>query len=159
MGLMHILLMFFLAMLLALIAHHFMSRIPRLPRTGRDWGSAGTNDPRVAVAAMMYAVATEDSPLTPEKERRILALLGSTVGLGPDLARTCLTGGRRLAGRLRGDLNSRLHQLLAPIAYQCSPEEKQDVISMLQDVAGSSAERFGPVREGIGRLSSSLLHG
>jgi len=30
---------------------------------------------------------------------------------------------------------------------------------MLKDVAGSNAERFGPVREGIGRLSSSLLHG
>jgi hypothetical protein len=86
-------------------------------------------------------------------------LLGSTVGLGPDLARTCLTGGKRLAARLRGDLNSRLHQLLAPIERQCSLEEKQDVIAMLKDVAGSSAERFGPVREGLGRLSSSLLHG
>jgi hypothetical protein len=38
-------------------------------------------------------------------------------------------------------------------------EEKQDVIAMLQDVAGASAERFGPIREGLGRLSSSLLHG
>jgi uncharacterized tellurite resistance protein B-like protein len=156
---MHILVMFFLAMLLALIAYNLMNRIPRLPRTERDWGSAGTNDPRVAVAAMMFAVATEDGPLTHAKERRILALLGATVGLGPDLARTCLTGGKRLAGRLRGDLNSRLHQLLAPIARQCSPEEKQDVIAMLEAVAGPSGERFGPVREGIGRLSSSLLHG
>jgi len=75
---MHILLMFFLAMLLALVAYHFMNRIPRLPRSGRDWGSAGTSDPRVAIAAMMYAVATEDGPLTGDKERRILALLGST---------------------------------------------------------------------------------
>jgi len=146
-------------MVLALFAYHFVNRIPRLPRTGRDWGSTGTSDPRLAVAAMMYAVATEDGPFTPEKERRILALLTTTVGLGPELARTCLTGGKRLAARLSGDLNSRLHQLLAPIARQCSPEEKQDVIAMLQDVAGSSAERFGPVREGIGRLSSSLLHG
>ena len=156
---MHILLMFFLAMVLALLAYHLVNRVPRLPRTGRDWGSAGTNDPRIAVAAMMYAVATEDGPLTADKERRILALLGSTVGLGPDLARTCLTGGKRLARRLSGDLNSRLHQLLAPVTHQCSPEEKQDVIAMLQDVAGPSAERFGPVREGLGRLSSSLLHG
>src|SRR5262245_45326993 len=158
MGLMHILLMFFLAMVLALVVYQLMNRVPRLPRTGRDWGSAGTNDPRVAVAAMMYAVATEDGPLTAEKERRILALLGSTVGLGPDLPRTCLTGGKRLARRLHGDLNSRLHQLLAPIAHQCSPEEKHDVVAMLKDVAGASAERFGPVREGLGRLSSSLLH-
>jgi uncharacterized tellurite resistance protein B-like protein len=156
---MHILFMFFVAMLLALFAYNFINRIPRLPRTVRDWGSAGTNDPRVAVAAMMFAVATEDGPFTTEKEKRILALLSSTVGLGPDLARTCLVGGKRLAGRLRGDLNARLHQLIAPIAQQCSPEEKRDVIEMLQAVAGSGAERFGPVREGIGRLSSSLLHG
>ena len=78
---------------------------------------------------------------------------------GPDLARTCLTGGRRLARRLSGDLNARLHQLLAPIEAQCSPREKQDVVDMLHAVAGSSADRLGPVREGLGRLSSSLLHG
>src|SRR5262249_21927745 len=151
-GLMYVLLMFFLAMVLALIAHNWVNRIPSLPRTGRDWGSSGTNDPRLAVAAMMYAVATEDGPVTAEKERRMLALLSSTVGLGPDLARTCLTGGKRLAARMRGDLNSRLHQLRAPIERQCSAEEKEDVIAMLRDVAGSSAERFGPIREGIGRL-------
>jgi len=156
---MHILFMFFLAMLLALIVYNVMNRIPSLPRTGRDWGSASSNDPRIAVAAMMYAVATEDGPFTSEKERRILALLSSTVGLGPDLARKCLVGGKRLAGRLQGDLNTRLHHLLAPIAQQCSPEEKQDVIQMLRAVAGTGVERFGPVRDGIGRLSSSLLHG
>lgn len=150
---------FFAAILLALIVYQLVNRIPRLPRTGRDWGAAGSNDPRVAVAAMMYAVATEDGPLTPEKERRILALLCSTVGLGPELAKTCLTGGKRLARRVSGDLNARLHQLLAPIERQCSSEEKQDVIAMLRDVAGPSADRLGPVRDGLGRLTSSLLHG
>ena len=59
----------------------------------------------------------------------------------------------------RGDLNSRLHQLLGPIERKCSPEEKQDIVDMLNAVAGPSAERLGPVRDGIGRLSSSLLHG
>jgi uncharacterized tellurite resistance protein B-like protein len=150
---------FFVAMLLALIVYNVFNRIPRLPRTGRDWGAAGSNDPRIAVAAMLYMVATEDGRLTAENEGRILARLSSTVGLGPDLARTCLTGGKRLARRLSGDLNARLHQLLAPIERQCSPEEKQEVIGMLKEIAGPSAERLGPVRDGIGRLSSSLLHG
>jgi len=152
---------FFVVLVLALIVyyHLFYKRIPRLPRTGRDWGSAGGNDPRVAVAAMMYAVATEDGPLTPETERRILSQLSSRVGLGPDLARTCLTGGKRLARAVRGDLNSRLHQLVAPIEAQCSPEEKRDVVHMLRLIAGPSALRLGPVRDGLGRLSSSLLHG
>ena len=152
---------FFVVLVLALIVyyHFFYNRVPPLPRTDRDWGSAGNNDPRVAVAAMMYAVATEEGPLSAEKERRILSQLTSRVGLGPDLARTCLTGGKRLARDLRGDLNSRLHQLVAPIEARCSPEEKRDVVDMLRLIAGPSAERLGPVRDGLGRLSSSLLHG
>lgn len=64
-----------------------------------------------------------------------------------------------MAKRLRGDLNSRLHRLLSPVERKCSPEEKRDVIDMLRIVAGPSGERLGPVREGLGRLSSSLLGG
>jgi uncharacterized tellurite resistance protein B-like protein len=155
-----LILTFFVALFLAFIIYQFLSsRTPRLPRTGQDWGSAASNDPRVAVAAMMYAVATEEGPLTAEKERRILSQLASKVGLGTDLAQTCLAGGKRLAGGLRGDLNSRLHQLVAPIETQCSPEEKRDIIDMLRLIAGPSAHRIGSVREGLGRLSSSLLRG
>ena len=157
---MPLILAFFVVLVLTLIVYHFFfNRIPRLPRSDRDWGSAGSNDPRVAVAAMMYAVATEEGPLTAEKERRILAQLTSRVGLGPDLAQTCLTGGKRLARGLGGDLNSRLHQLVAPIEAQCSPEEKRDIIDMLRLIAGPSAQRLGPVRDGLGRLSASLLRG
>jgi hypothetical protein len=155
-----LILAFFVVLVLALAVYHFFfNRVPRLPRTGRDWGSAGSNDPRVAVAAMMYAVATEEGPLTAEKERRILSQLTSRVGLGSDLAQTCLTGGKRLARDLHGDLNSRLHQLVAPVEAQCSPEEKRDIIDMLRLIAGPSAHRIGSVREGLGRLSSSLLRG
>ena len=151
---------FFIALFLAFIVYQFFfSRVPHLPRTGRDWGSTGGNDPRVAMAAMMFAVATEDGPLTLEKERRILSQLTSRVRLEPDLARTCLAGGKRLAGGLYGDLNSRLHQLVSPIEAQCSPEEKRDVIDMLRQIAGPSAHRLGSVRDGLGRLSSSLLRG
>ena len=135
------------------------TRVPRLPRTDQDWGSAGNKDPRVALAALMYVVATEDGPLTPVQEKRILSELTSRVGLGPDLAQTCLTGGKRLARGVHGDLNSRLHQLVGPIEAQCSPEEKRDAVEMLHAIAGPSAERIGSVREGLGRLSSSLLRG
>jgi uncharacterized tellurite resistance protein B-like protein len=152
---------FFVILVLALIVYYrfFYNRIPHLPRTVQDWGSAGNKDPRVALAAMMYAVATEDGPLTPVQEQRIISQLTSRVGLGPDLAQTCLTGGKRLARGVHGDLNSRLHQLVAPIEAQCSLEEKRDVIEMLHLTAGANAERIGSVREGLGRLSSSLLRG
>jgi hypothetical protein len=80
------------------------------------------------------------------------------MGLDPEAARACLTGGRRIARRLRGDLNSRLHQLLGPVEHRCSPAEKQDVIEMLQIMAGPHAQRLGPVREGLGRVSATLMH-
>ena len=155
-----ILALFFVALFSAFIVYQFyFSRVPKLPRTGRDWGSTGSKDPRVAMAAMMYAVATEEGPLTAENERRILSQLTSRVRLGPDLARTCLAGGKRLARRVHGDLNSRLHQLVGPIEAQCSPEEKRDVVDMLRQIAGPSAHRIGAVRDGLGRVSSSLLRG
>src|SRR5262245_65896861 len=104
---------------------------------------------------MMYAVATEDGPLTGEQERRILSHLSSKVGLGADLAQTCLTGGKRLARGVRGDLNSRLHQLVGPIEAQCSPEEKRDVVEMLRKVTGPHDHRIGDVSVSPGRYHSS----
>lgn len=88
---MHLIIAILAALALAMIAHHLlqrMRRIPRVPLASGDWGSGvmDTGDPRVAVAAMMYAVATEDGPLTAEEERHILSLLASRVGLDPDLA-------------------------------------------------------------------------
>jgi hypothetical protein len=146
-------------LLAAAIVYHIMGRIPRLPQAAGDWGSGGRSDPRIAVAAMMYAVATEYAPLTAEQERHIQSLLCARMGLDPAAARACLTGGRRIASRLHGDLNSRLHQLLGPVEHRCSRKEKQDVIDMLRIIAGPFAERLGPVREGLGRLSATLMRG
>jgi uncharacterized tellurite resistance protein B-like protein len=149
---------FFIALFLAIVLYHVFNRVPRLPNALADWGSGSAGDPRVAVAAMMCAVAAEDGPLTAEEERHILSLLSSKVGLEPELAKLCFTGGRRLARTLRGDLTHRLHQLLRPIQIKCSHEEKQDVVEMLNAIAGRSAERLGSVRDGIGRVTSSLLN-
>lgn len=137
------------------IVYRIVERIPRLPQAG-DWGSGGGSDPRTAAAAMMYAVATEYAPITAEQERHIQSLLCARMGLDPAAARACLTGGRRIASRLHGDLNSRLHQLVGPVEHKCSRKEKQDVIDMLQIIAGPLAQRLGPVREGLGRVSATL---
>jgi hypothetical protein len=147
-----------LILLAATIVYRITNHIPQLPHSAGDWGSGGGSDPRVAVAAMMYAVATEHAPLTAEQERRIESLLTLRMGLDPDTARVCLTGGRRVARRLRGDLNSRLHQLLGPVERKCSLAEKQDVLDMLQTIAGPHAQRLGPVRDGLGRVSATLMN-
>jgi hypothetical protein len=139
----------------AAILLRIKDRIPRLPRAAGDRGSGG--DPRIAVAAMLYTVAAEYAPITAEQERHIQSLLCTRMGMEPAAAWTCLTGGRRIASRLRGDLNSRLHQLLGPVERRCSRKEKQDVIDMLQIIAGPLAQRLGPVREGLGRVSATLM--
>jgi uncharacterized tellurite resistance protein B-like protein len=145
-------------LLAAAIVRSIMDRIPRLSRAAGDRGSGGRGDPRIAAAAMMYAVATEYAPLTAEQERHIKALLCSRMGLDPAAARACLTGGRRIACRLHGDLNTRLHQLARPVERRCSRKEKQDVIDMLRVIAGPLAQRLGPVREGLGRVSATLMN-
>jgi uncharacterized tellurite resistance protein B-like protein len=154
---MPLLLIIFFVLFLLVVFHHLSFRGPRVPTALGDWGSSASSDPRVAVAAMMCAVATEDGPLTAEEERHILGLLTSRIGLEAKAAKHCLVGGKRVARNLRGDLNSRLHQLIGPIERKCSQQEKEDVVDMLHIVAGRSAEQLGPVREGIGRVSSSLL--
>ena len=154
---MHIIFSFFIALLALAILHHLWNKIPKLPRARDDWGAVASDDPRVAVAAMMYAIATADSGLNNFKEQQILLLLQQKLDIDEKTARLCLTGGRRIARRLDGDLNSRLHQMLPTIAQKCSPEEKKDVVEMLQAVGGGSADRIGPVRDGIGRVAASLL--
>ena len=148
-----------LLLLAAAIVHRITSHVPRLPQAAGDWGAGGNSDPRVAVAAMMYAVASEHAPLTPEQERHILSLLTSRMGLEAGVARNCLTGGRRIASRQRGDLTSRLHRLLEPVKHRCSAGEKQDVIDMLTVVAGARAQCLGPVRDGVRRVSATLMNG
>lgn len=155
---MPLILVILLLLLAAAIVYRATSHVPKLPRAAADWGAGADTDPRIAVAAMLYAVATEHAPLTAEQERHILSLLTSRLGLDAGMARTCLTGGRRIASRLHGDLTSRLHQLLDPVRRRCSPKEKQDVIEMLQIIAGPLAERLGPVRDGLGRVSATLMN-
>jgi uncharacterized tellurite resistance protein B-like protein len=148
--------MFLVALLAAVIIYNL--RTPKLPRAGIGWGAGKNDDPRVAAAAMMVAVATEHQRLSPQDEMQILDQLISTMSLSPDVARDCLKLGRRHA-RINGDLTARLHQLKTPIERNCSLQEKQDVITMLRKVAGQNAERVGSVRDGIGRLAGTLLEG
>lgn len=146
-----------LVILLAVGLFWLSYRIPRLSRREGAWGFAATDDPRIAVAAMMYALARHDGPVTQQEEALMMGLLRARIGLDPDAAELCFSGGRRLARSLRGDLNARLHQLIGPIERKCNAKEREDVVDMLHQVAGRSAERIGAVRDSLGRVSSSLL--
>ena len=101
----------------------------------------------------------EDSPPPAERELLIRTLLARAVwGLDRSVAKDCLIAGRRLDHRLRGNLNSRLHQLAQMIAVNCTSKEKNDVVEMLRDLAGAVSIPAN-VREAVGRVSATLLHG
>lgn len=117
------------------------------------------DDPKVAIAAMLHAIASEAGPVSSEKFNEISALLAATIGLSLTAAHNCLKDGERLAVRNKGDLTSRLHQLRAPIERNCSEKEKQEAVDMLRSIAGRSAERTPSIREALGRIAGTLLHG
>jgi uncharacterized tellurite resistance protein B-like protein len=167
---------FFIALTVLMLAYYgwqymkqkWRGQIPgrAQPGTGRSAASrtepdrpASIGDPSVAAAAMLYAVATEDGPLSGAEERLILALLERIVGLAPDAARSSLARGRRLAEGTTGDLTSRLHQLKGPIDVACTSTEKEELIAMLNEIAGSTLESMRSVREGIGRITVTLREG
>lgn len=150
---------FLVALTLAVMAHQLWMRVAKLPRIVSGWGAPPLTDPRVAVAAMMYAVAAEGGSVTREKMDQMRSLLVSMIDLTPEQADICLANGRTAARRCDGSLNSRLHQMRGPIGRNCSALEKEDVVQMLRAVAGESAERVPSIREALGRIAGSLLHG
>lgn len=149
---------FFVLLLIGAILHHLWTRVRTMPRSSGGRDSLGNQDPRVALAAMMYTVASIAGRISGEKRQQMVSLLAATLGLSPDAARTCLASGQRLSRRLHGDLNSRLHQLQEPIQRKCSAQEKQDAVDLLHAAAGRSAERVPSLRASLGRISGSLLH-
>lgn len=157
---MYTLMLMAMILLAVAVVQWFASRPAKLPRVMGDWGSADNDDPRVALAAMMYAVAAEAGTVSPAQEELMLAVLTGNIGLDAKGARESLRHGRRLAQitRREGDLTSRLHRMKAPIAKHCSQQEREDVIDVLREIAGSSARQVGSVRDAIGRLAATLLH-
>ncbi len=157
---MHIVILFVLTVALVFVAWNLYTRVPGVPSNlSGSWGSKGHDDPRVATAAMLHAIANEAGTLTAEKEREIVGLLSRKLGIDRGLAKMCLTAGRRLDFSLKGSLNARLHKLAETIERRCTPEERRDVVEMLRVVAGDGADRIGSIRDGLGRVSATLLHG
>jgi len=155
----HIVLLVLVTAVLLVVVWHQMTRVRALPVPLSGWGTAGKDDPRVPVAAMLHAIASESGPVARHTEQQILGLLTTRMGMDRGLAKLCLTSGRRLDLKLRGGLNTRLHQLVTSIERNCTLEERRDVVEMLRAVAGSNTDRLGNVRESLGRVTATLLHG
>lgn len=157
---MHLVFSFLIALLAVGILHYLWRSRPMPRLAGSPWGSGANEDPRIAAAAMMYAVASAQGRLSSHREDELTTLLGERLRLERDMAHRCFDAGKRLAGNLYdGDLVDRLHALMPPVAARCNDAEKQDVIDLLAAAAGTHAQRIGPVRDGIGRVSATLLHG
>lgn len=121
--------------------------------------NASSADPRVAAAAMVYAVAREGGALDRPRIDELVALLETRLRVPEREARALFFEGQKLASQTSGGLNSRLHQMRGPIERNCSEEERRDVVLMLRQAAGPSLERTPSIREAVGRIAASLLHG
>ena len=101
---MFLVLTFLIVLTLGLLAQNLRQGRPAVgPILGRpagSWGAPPTSDPRVAAAAMIYAVASEDGTVTREKTEQIVSLLSSTLDLTASEAQMCLANGKTLSRRL-----------------------------------------------------------
>ena len=157
---MPLILVFFVVLVLALFVYYqfIASRACRAPTKTGD--RPASKDPRVALAAMMYAVATEDGPLTPVQEQRILSAANHE-GQGSGLI-SPRRASRAASAWPEAFTATSIHACISSLRRSrpnAAWRKSAIVVDMLHLIAGANADRIGSVREGLGRLSSSLLRG
>jgi uncharacterized tellurite resistance protein B-like protein len=169
-GELNVIFLFLAALLVCAIIHGIWvklrsvrTQLPKVPtmRPSAVLQLVKSDDPRVAVAAMLVVVASAEDRLTDDKQQRIVDMLTHTVGTDAQTARICLKQGLQRAQAIAkdgGDVAARLQKLKAPIQKSCSPQEKRDVIEMLQKIAGPAGQRTGMIGDGIRQLAASLTN-
>ncbi|MCF6197882.1 MAG: TerB family tellurite resistance protein [Hyphomicrobiaceae bacterium] len=96
-------------------------------------------DPREAAATMMAALAAYDSTISEREEKTILHEIKTNFDTDDRLASELLAHGRWLS-KDAGDLNSFLSHLMPPIMRHLGPKEKNDLLTMLTNVANANGE-------------------
>lgn len=114
------------------------------------------SDPREAAAAMMVAVAQCDGAMTEAEKSTIVTRMKSSFEVDDAQATDLLAYGRYLAQEST-DLSYFLKQLAPPIERVCTPAERQQLISMLTDVAGAEGDIDGISAQAITELKRRLM--
>jgi uncharacterized tellurite resistance protein B-like protein len=115
-------------------------------------------DTRVAAAAMMAAAAQADGQMTEAERRVILKQAKTTLGCRSDrLAEELLAEARWLV-RDCHDLDNVFFRLMPLVRRTCSPEQKGDLIRMLDEVVAAESLPRPAEREAVARLSRELSY-
>jgi uncharacterized tellurite resistance protein B-like protein len=112
-------------------------------------------DPRLAAAAMMAAIAETDGALTEAEKAAILSEITMRFAFSASDAETLLAEGRWLS-KDAGDLSSFLRRMDPPVRSICSEQEQRDLITMLTAVAEAEGEADPIAAQAIETLRRAL---
>lgn len=102
------------------------------------------DDPRLAVAAMMAAIAETDGALSDAERAAILNEITTRFQFSPADAEALLAEGRWLS-KDAGDLSSFLRRMDPAVRAACTDEERRDLIVMLTVVAEADSGVADPI--------------
>jgi uncharacterized tellurite resistance protein B-like protein len=112
-------------------------------------------DPRLAAAAMMAAIAETDGALSEAERAAILGEITMRFALSENDAEALLAEGRWLS-KDAGDLASFLRHMDPPVRAVCSDQEQRDLITMLTAVAEAEGEADPIAAQAIDTLRRAL---
>jgi uncharacterized tellurite resistance protein B-like protein len=118
----------------------------------------GVDDAREAAAAMMVAVAQADGSITERERAAIAAEMSRHFGATAQQAEA-LTARARWLVQDRIDAGEVFRRLTPLIVRSCGPQEKLDLIQMLQAVAAADSGNDDVLAQDIARLAHALKSG
>lgn len=113
------------------------------------------DEPVLAAAAMMCAVAAAEGVLTERHSRTISSLIAARLGVGGRDGEELFAQGRWLAGQTP-TLGVALDRLSVPITKHCDAAERADLIDMLRTVAKADGPPSAIQSDAIGNLARKL---
>jgi uncharacterized tellurite resistance protein B-like protein len=101
-------------------------------------------DPRLAAAAMMAAIAETDGALSEAEREAILGEITTRFEVSAETAEALLAEGRWLS-KDAGDLSSFLRHMDPPVRAVCTEQEQRDLLDMLTAVAEADNGEADPI--------------
>lgn len=136
-------------------AADFIKRLARRRQKHHD-AIRDIDDPREAAAVMMVAVAQYDGQMTEPEIATIKLHVMENFGFSSEQADE-LIAYARWATKDMGDLGSLFLKASPSIIRDCSNQEKNDLIAMLEAVASHSSRDTDVPKKVIGQLKSKMF--
>lgn len=116
---------------------------------------AEIDDPRLAAAVMMHAIAKCDGDVTENQRVAMLDSMQTKLGLEKKTAEEMLVRARWLIQDLN-DTSTTLRRAAPPVDRNCTPQEIDDLLDMLAGIANVEGEATGLQKNAIDGLKRRL---